>query len=67
MGSSQKAAFLLAGWGQRYYNEKRNRRRLLDGNCESKMAFDVLGHHEMTHLYHTQVNPEMRKMVAGRD
>jgi hypothetical protein len=30
----------------------------------SKTGFDVLTHHEMTHLYHIQVNPEMRRMTA---
>ncbi len=30
----------------------------------SKTGFDVLVHHEMTHLYHQQVNPEIRRMVA---
>ncbi len=30
----------------------------------SKTGFDVLAHHEMTHLYHLQVNPEMRRMTA---
>ena len=32
---------------------------------ESQTAFNVLINHEMTHLYHQQVNPEMRKMVAA--
>jgi len=31
----------------------------------SKTGFDVLVHHEMTHLYHIQVNPEMRTMTAA--
>jgi hypothetical protein len=31
---------------------------------KSKTGFDVLVHHELTHLYHQQVNPEMRQMVA---
>ena len=31
---------------------------------ESTTGFDVLVHHEMTHLYHIQVNPEMRQMMA---
>jgi hypothetical protein len=29
----------------------------------SKTGFDVLVHHEMTHLYHLQFNPEMRRMT----
>ena len=32
---------------------------------ESQRAFDVLINHEMTHLYHQQVNAEMRRMVAA--
>jgi hypothetical protein len=31
---------------------------------ESTTGFEVLVHHEMTHLYHIQVNPEMRQMTA---
>jgi hypothetical protein len=31
---------------------------------KSKTGFDVLVQHELTHLYHQQVNPEMRQMVA---
>jgi hypothetical protein len=31
----------------------------------SKTAFDVLVHHEMTHLHHLRVNPEMRRMTAA--
>lgn len=31
---------------------------------ESQTAFNVLVNHEMTHLYHLQVNREMREMVA---
>ena len=31
---------------------------------KSKTGFDVLVHHELTHLYHQQVNPEIRQMVA---
>jgi hypothetical protein len=30
----------------------------------TKTAFDVLVHHELTHLYHQQVNGEMRSMIA---
>jgi hypothetical protein len=30
----------------------------------TKTAFDVLVHHELTHLYHQQVNKEMRAMIA---
>lgn len=30
----------------------------------TKTAFDVLVHHELTHLYHMQVNAEIRKMIA---
>jgi hypothetical protein len=32
---------------------------------ESQTAFDVLVHHEMTHLYHMQVNPEIKQMIAA--
>jgi hypothetical protein len=32
---------------------------------ESKTGFDVLTHHELTHLYHMQVNPDMRRMIAA--
>jgi hypothetical protein len=31
---------------------------------ESKTGFDVLTHHELTHLYHMQVNPDIRRMIA---
>jgi hypothetical protein len=31
---------------------------------ESTTGFDVLVHHEMTHLYHIQVNREMKQMTA---
>jgi hypothetical protein len=31
---------------------------------ESQASFNVLVNHEMTHLYHLQVNPEMRNVVA---
>jgi hypothetical protein len=34
-------------------------------SLQSKTGFDVLVHHEMTHLYHIQVNPEMRQMTAA--
>jgi hypothetical protein len=30
----------------------------------TKTGFDVLVHHELTHLYHQQVNAEMRTMIA---
>lgn len=30
---------------------------------DSQRAFDVLVPHELTHLYHMQLNPEMRRMV----
>jgi hypothetical protein len=30
----------------------------------TKTAFDVLVHHELTHLYHMQMNAEMRTMIA---
>ena len=30
----------------------------------TKTGFDVLVHHELTHLYHQQVNAEMRAMIA---
>jgi hypothetical protein len=36
----------------------------IGGTLGSKTAFDVLVHHELTHLYHMQVNGEMRKMIA---
>jgi len=35
----------------------------LAGVIDSKEAFEVLVQHELTHLYHMQVNPEMRQMV----
>jgi hypothetical protein len=31
---------------------------------DSQVATNVLVQHEMTHLYHMQVNPEMRQMIA---
>ena len=31
---------------------------------DSQTAFNVLTQHELTHLYHMQVNPEMRQMIA---
>jgi hypothetical protein len=34
-------------------------------SLSSRTGFDVLVHHEMTHLYHCQVNPEMRRMTAA--
>jgi hypothetical protein len=31
---------------------------------DSRTGFDVLVHHELAHLYHMQVNPEVRRMIA---
>jgi hypothetical protein len=31
---------------------------------DSRTGFDVLVQHELTHLYHMQVNPEIRRMIA---